>query len=215
ASVEASMNIKVLAFTAVVSVLTGVIAGIRPALQMSRGNVNQELKQGLGRTDADSGGKRTRSILVVVEVSLSLVLLIGAGLMIRSFQFLRQVNPGFESHGVLTLTAAVSRGKFAEPLQQISFFERVLDRVRTLPGVLSAGVIDDAPLNGNGSHQPIAVEGRPVVPMSEQPEVDVRLISAGYVSALHIPVLKGRDFEATDVAGRPATILISASLARQ
>ncbi|PYX83066.1 MAG: ABC transporter permease [Acidobacteria bacterium] len=215
ASVEASMNIKVLAFTAVVSVLTGVIAGILPALQLSRGNVNQELKQGLGRTDADSGGKRTRSILVVVEVALSLVLLIGAGLMIRSFQMLRQVNPGFESHGVLTMTAAVSSAKFPEPAQQISFFERVLERTRALPGVLSAGVIDDLPLSGNGSHQPIAVEGRPVVPMSEQPEVDVRVISAGYTSALRIPVLRGRDFDSSDVAGRPATTLVSASLAKE
>jgi putative ABC transport system permease protein len=91
----------------------------------------------------------------------------------------------------------------------------VLDRVRALPGVVSTGVIDDVPLNGNGSHQPIAVEGRPVLPMSEQPEVDVHLISAGYMSALRIPVVRGRDFDNTDVAGRPPTILISASLARQ
>jgi predicted permease len=156
-----------------------------------------------------------RSTLVIVEVSLSLVLLIGAGLMIRSFQFLSQVNPGFESHGVLTLTAAVSRGKFPTPLQQVSFFERVLERVRSLPGVVSAGVTDDVPLNGNGSHQPIAVEGRPVVPMAEQPEVDVRLASARYMSSLRIPVLRGRDFDGNDAASRPATILVSASLARQ
>ncbi|PYV49526.1 MAG: ABC transporter permease [Acidobacteria bacterium] len=214
-SMQARIDLKVLTFTVVISLFTGILAGILPALHLSRSNVNQALKQGLGRTDSDSGGNRMRSTLVVVEVSLSLVLLIGAGLMIRSFQFLRQVNPGFESHGVLTLTAAVSRGKFAEPLQQISFFERVLDRVRTLPGVVSAGVIDDVPLNGTGSHQPIAVEGRPVVPMSEQPEVDVRLVSAGYMSALRIPVLRGRDFGAADVAGRPPTILISSSLARQ
>jgi putative ABC transport system permease protein len=214
-SMDTAIDVKVLAFTAVVSLVTGIMAGILPALHLSRANVNQALKQGLGRTDSDSGGNRVRSTLVVVEVSLSLVLLVGAGLMIRSFQFLRQVNPGFESHGVLTLTAAVSQRKFAEPLQQISFFKRVLDRVRTLPGVVSAGVIDDAPLNGNGSHQPIAVEGRPVLPMSEQPEVDVRLISAGYMSALRIPVVRGRDFDSTDTVGRPPTILISASLARQ
>ena len=214
-SMSAGIDIKVLAFTAAISVATGVLAGILPALHLSRGNVNQALKQGLGRTDSDSGGNRMRSTLVIVEVSLSLVLLIGAGLMIRSFQFLRGVNPGFESHGVLTLTAAVSREKFSTPLQQVSFYERVLERVRALPGVVSAGVIDDVPLDGNGSHQPIAVEGRPVVPMAEQPEVDVRLASAGYMSSFHIPILRGRDFDSTDVASRPATILISASLARQ
>ena len=215
ASIEVGLDLKVLFFTAVVSILTGVIAGILPAVHLSRGNVNQALKQGLGRTDSDSGGNRTRSILVVLEVSLSLVLLIGAGLMIRSFQKLHAVNPGFEAHGVLTMTPAVSRKTFAQPQQQISFNDRVLERVRTLPGVVSAGVIDDIPLGQNGSDQPIAVEGRPVVPMSEQPEVDVRVISPGYASALHIPLLRGRDFDNTDVAGQPATTLISASLAKQ
>jgi predicted permease len=112
------------------------------------------------------------------------------------------------------MTAAVSRAKFPLPLQQSSFFEQVLQRVRTLPGVESAGVIDDIPLNGNGSHQPIAIEGRPVVAMSEQPEVDVRLISSGYMGAMHIPIVRGRDFSDTDVAGRPAAILISESMAQ-
>ncbi|PYV83033.1 MAG: ABC transporter permease [Acidobacteria bacterium] len=195
--------------------LTGVIAGILPAMHLSRANVNEALKQGLGRTDSDSGGKNTRSILVVVEVSLSLVLLIGAGLMIRSFQRLHAVNPGFESHGVLTMTAAVSSAKFQEPTQQINFFTRVLDRIRTLPGVVSAGLIDDIPFGGGGSHQPVAAEGHPVVPMSEQPEVDVRVISAGYMSALRTPVLRGRDFDSSDIAGRPPTTLISASMAKQ
>jgi putative ABC transport system permease protein len=215
ASVEAGMDLKVLAFTAAVSVLSGVVAGILPALHLSRANVNQALKQGLGRGGSDSGGNRTRNILVVAEVSLSLMLLIGAGLMIRSFQMLRGVNPGFNSQGVLTMTAAVSRVKFSDATQQISFFERTLERIRALPGVTAAGVINDIPLGGGGSHQPIAVEGRPVVPMSEQPEVDVRVSSRGYLDALRIPVLRGRDFDAGDMAGRPATVLISASLAKQ
>jgi predicted permease len=214
-SMEANIDLKVLAFTAVVSVLTGVVAGILPALHLSRANVNQALKQGLGRTGSDSGGNRTRSVLVVVEVALSLMLLIGAGLMIRSFQTLRTVNPGFDARGVLTMTAGISRGKFSTATEQISFFERTLERIRALPSVTAAGVIDDVPLGGGGSHQPIAVEGRAVVPMAEQPEVDVRRISAGYLSALQIPVLRGRDFDSSDVAGRPSTILISASLAKQ
>ncbi len=213
-SVGVGLDLRVLGFTALISILTGIIAGVLPALRLTRADVSQSLKQGLGRTDSDSGGHRTRSVLVVAEVALSLVLLIGAGLMIRSFQQLQGVNPGFESHGVLTMTAAVSRAKFPLPLQQSSFFEQVLQRVRTLPGVESAGVIDDIPLNGNGSHQPIAIEGRPVVAMSEQPEVDVRLISSGYMGAMHIPIVRGRDFSDTDVAGRPAAILISESMAQ-
>jgi putative ABC transport system permease protein len=213
-SVDVGLDVGVLGFTAIISILTGIIAGVLPALRLTRGDVNQALKEGLGRTDSDSGGHRTRSVLVVAEVALSLVLLIGAGLMIRSFQQLHGVNPGFETHGVLTMTAAVARAKFPLPTQQISFFERVLQRVRTLPGVESAGVIDDIPLNGNGSHQPIAIEGRPVVAMSEQPEVDVRLISPGYMSAMRIPIVRGRDFGDTDIAGRPAAILISESMAQ-
>ena len=212
---NATLDAKVLAFTAAIAILTGIMSGILPALHLSRTNVNQALKQGLGRTDSDSGGNGTRNTLVVVEVALSLVLLIGAGLMIRSFQLLRGVNPGFESHGVLTVTAAVSRSRFSEPIEEAHYFERVLERVAALPGVVAAGAINDIPLSMNGSHQPIAVEGRPVVPMSEQPEVDVSVITPGYASALHIPVLQGRDFNDTDVAGRPATILISQTLARQ
>ncbi len=214
-SVEVGLDSRVLIFTAVISVVTGILAGILPAFRLTRRDVNQALKQGLGRTDADSGGGRTRSILVVSEVALSLMLLISAGLMIRSFQRLQGVNPGFDSRGVLTMTAMVSHAKFSSQAQQISFFERVLQRLRELPGVESAGVIDDLPLSENGSHQPIAIEGRPPMAMSEQPEVDVRLISPGYMSSFHIPILRGRDLNDTDVAGRPAAILISESMAQQ
>jgi predicted permease len=213
-STAVGLDSKVLIFTAVISVVTGIVAGVLPALRLTRRDVNQALKQGLGRTDADSGGHRTRSILVVSEVALSLMLLIGAGLMIRSFQNLRNVNPGFDSRQVLTMSVMVSRAKFSSPDQAIRFFDRVLLRVRSLPGVESAAVIDNIPLTG-GSHQPIAIEGRPVVPMSEQPEVDVRLVSAGYMGAMRIPTLRGRGLSDTDVAGRPAVVLVSESMARQ
>src|SRR5580693_3460039 len=201
-SVEVGLDSKVLIFTAIISVVTGIVAGVLPAWRLTRRDVNEALKQGLGRTDADAGGHRTRSALVVSEVALSLILLIGAGLMIRSFQNLRNVNPGFDSRHVLTMSVVISRAKFLSPDQAISFFDRVLQRVRSLPGVESAAVIDNIPLTG-GSHQPIAIEGRPVVPMSEQPEVDVRLVSAGYMSAMHIPTLRGRGLSDTDVAAGP------------
>jgi len=211
---EVGLSVTVLVFTAVISIVTAAMAGIVPGVHLTRANVNQGLKQGLGRTDTDSSGNRIRRTLVILEVSLSLILLIGAGLMIRSFESLRAVDPGFQSEQVLTATAAVSRAKFSQAAEEVSFFEKVLERVRALPGVVSGGVTDDIPLRG-GSHQPIAAEGHPVVPMSEQPEVDVRLISFGYLDALRIPILRGRDFNNGDVAGRPPTILISASLAEQ
>ena len=205
----------VLAFTAGISLATGVAAGLLPALRLTREDVSDALKQGAGRTASDAGGHRTRNALVVAEVALSLMLLIGAGLLIRSLWMLRSVNPGFDPDHVITMNLAVTSQKFPTPAQMAAFFDRVLQRVRALPGVQSAGVIDALPLSGNESHQPVQIEGQPVVPMSDQPEVDAYMISPGYVGAMHIPLVRGRDFDDADVAGRPAAVLISQSMARQ
>jgi len=214
-SAEVSLNVTVLGFTVVVSVVTGILAGVLPGLRLSRPNVNQALKQGLGRTDSDSGGHSTRTTLVIVEVALSLVLLFGAGLMIRSFQQLQRVNPGFDSENVMTMTLAVARSQFPTPPQQIAFYQQVLDRVHTLPGVQSAGVVDNVPLDGGGSHQPIAIEGRPALAMADQPEVDVRIATPGYLSSMRIPIVRGRDFNDSDAASRPGVVLISETMARE
>jgi predicted permease len=112
------------------------------------------------------------------------------------------------------MTVSVPPGKFAEPTQQIAYFSRVLQRVRSLPGVQSAGLVDDLPLSDDGSHQPISVEGRPPAPMADLPEVNVRLITPGYMNAMHIPLLTGRDVDDSDVAGRPGAVLISESMAK-
>jgi predicted permease len=135
--------------------------------------------------------------------------------MIRSFQQLERVNPGFDSQNVMTMTLSVAGSKFHSPLQQIAFYQQVLQRVRSLPAVQSAGVIDDVPLGGGGSHQPIALEGRPALAMADQPEVDVRLTTPGYMSSLRIPILRGRDFSESDAAGRPSVILISETMAKE
>ena len=211
---EIALDGWVLAFTLCISLLTGFAVGLLPALRMSKADLNEALKQGLGRTALDSGGSRTRNVLVVSEVALSLMLLIGAGLLIRSLWVLQHVNPGFDPSRVVTMAVSIPPGKFAEPTQQIAYFGRVLERVRSLPGVQSAGLIDSLPLSGDGSHQPISVEGRPPAPMAELPEVDVRLISPGYMSAMHIPLLNGRDVADSDVAGRPGAVLISESMAK-
>ena len=211
---EIAVDGWVLAFTLGVSLATGIAAGLLPALRMSKTNVNEALKQGLGRTATDSGGNRTRNVLVVCEVALSLMLLIGAGLLIHSLWMLRSANPGFDPNQVVTMSLSVPPAKFADPAQQIAYFGRVLDRVRTLPGVQSAGVIDTLPLRDDGSHEPIWIEGHPVVPMADMPEVDVRLISPGYMSALHIPLLRGRDIDDSDAAGRAGAVLVSESMAK-
>jgi putative ABC transport system permease protein len=215
ASVNVRIDAGVLGFTAAISMLTGLLSGLLPALRMARSNVSQTLKQGLGRTASDAGGARTRSALVVSEVALSLALLVGAGLMIRSFQLLYKVDPGFDPHNLLTASISVTQNKFPTPALTISFYEQVMQHVRALPAVESAGLIDDLPLNMEGSNQPIAIEGRPTLAMADQPEVDVRLISTGYMKTLRIPVLRGRDFNEDDVAGRPGAILISASMAQR
>jgi putative ABC transport system permease protein len=213
-STEITLDAQVLAFTLVISVLSGLVAGLAPAWRVSKANVNETLKQGLGRTSATGGGNRIRSALVVCEVSLSLMLLAGAGLLIRSLWNLRSTNPGFDTHNVLTMSLPIPGDKYPTPAQEINFWNQALERIRALPGVDAAGAVDDLPFNG-GSHQPIAIEGRPKVAMSEQPEVDVRVISTGYLRAMHIPVLRGRDFNDSDTLDRPRAILISQAMAQR
>ncbi|HEV2193971.1 MAG TPA: ABC transporter permease [Candidatus Acidoferrum sp.] len=212
---QITLDVPVLAFTLLLSVLAGIVAGLIPSVRFTKADVNEALKQGQSRGSSDARGGGTRRLLVVSEVALSLVLLIGAGLMIRSLWELRKVQPGFDSHNVLTMAVPFPRNRFPSPAGEISFFQDALTRVRALPGVESAGVIDDLPLNGGGSNQPFTIEGRPAPPMSEQPEVDVRVISPGYIRSMHIPILRGRDLSDSDVAGRPGAVLISDSLARR
>jgi len=213
-SIRPTVDSTVLIFTLAISILTGVLAGLIPSWRLTRYGLNEAMKAGLGRTDADSSGNRTRSVLVVFEVALSLVLLVGAGLMIRSLWRLRGVDPGFDARNVLTLTARVSHNRFPDPRQQSAFFDQVLQRLRALPGVNSAGGIDALPMD-DGSNQPVEIEGTPKLPMSEQPEVAVRAITPGYLGAMRIPVLRGRDLSEDDTADRPAAILISESMARR
>ena len=213
AFMEVTLDAQVLAYTLLLSVAAGVLAGLFPSLRFSRVDVNEALKQGT-RGGSEAGGK-TRNLLVVCEVALSLVLLIGAGLMIRTLWQLRDVRPGFDSSNVLTMNVAIPRGRFATASGEINFFRDVLQRVKALPGVEEAGAIDSLPLDGGGSHQPFSIEGRPVLPMADQPEVDVRVISTGYLRTMHVPVIRGRDFEESDAAGRPGVVLISDALAHR
>jgi predicted permease len=210
---EISLDASVLGFTLAISLVTGIVAGIVPSWKLSKANVNETLKQGLGRA-GDSGGNRTRSVLVVCEVALSLVLLAGAGLMIRSLWNLRSTNPGFDARNVLTFSLPIPRTRYKSATEEINFWNQALARMRALPGVETAAAVDDLPFNG-GSHQPIAIEGRPAVAMSEQPEVDVRIISTGYLRAMHIPLVRGRDFNEGDTADKPGAILISEAMAKR
>ena len=129
------MNTEVLAFSLVVSIFTGLIAGLAPARRLTKTNLSDAMKQGLGKRDSDSGGERLRGVLVVSEVALSLVLLIGAGLLIRSLWKLRSVNPGFDAQNVLTMSVAMPETKYPKPREQAAFYNQVLEKTRVLPGV--------------------------------------------------------------------------------
>ena len=213
AFMDVKLDAQVLVYTLVLAIAAGVLAGLFPSLRFSRVDVNEALKQG-ARGSSDGGG-RTRTLLVVCEVALSLVLLIGAGLMIRTLWQLRDVRPGFDPSNVLTMNVAVPRDYFPTPASEANFFQEVLQRVRALPGVEEAGAVDSLPLDGGGSHQPFSIEGRPVLPMADQPEVNVRAISTGYLHAMRMRVVRGRDVAESDAAGRPGVVLISESLARR
>jgi putative ABC transport system permease protein len=213
-STEIGLDLWVLTFAFGVSLLSGIAVGLLSTLRLAKADVGESLKQGLGRTSSEEGGTGLRSVLVVSEVALSLMLLVGAGLLIRSLSALRHVNPGFDPDRLLTLGVSIPSNKFSDPSQQVRFFDRVLDRVRALPGIRSAGFIDSLPLSDDGSHQPVSVEGRPAVPMADQPEADVRVISPGYISAMHIALLSGRDIDDSDVPNRPGAVLISQSMAQ-
>ena len=212
---QITLDVPVLTFTLLLSVVAGVLAGLIPSVRFTGADVNEALKQGQSRGSSDARGGGTRRLLVICEVALSLVLLIGAGLMIRSLWELRKVQPGFDPHNVLTLRVPLPANRYSSPAGQINFFQDVLAHIRALPGIDSAAVIDSLPLSDGGSHQPFSIEGRPVQQMSDQPEVDVRLISPGYLRAMHIPILRGRDLTDADAAGRPGAALISDSLARR
>jgi predicted permease len=206
---EASVDIRVLLFVLGASLLTGLLAGIVPALRAGRADLNDTLKEG-GRSDSSGAGTLTRRILIVVEVALSLVLLMAAGVMLRSLHALRGVDAGFNPRGVLTMTVALPEARYPQPAQIRGFFDGLVERVRALPGVQSVGLVDTLPVTGGGSVQPIVVEGRPELNPREQPTVSVRFSGGGYVKTMEIPIVRGRDFTAADAEA----MLISAAAAR-
>jgi predicted permease len=216
ATIQVRLDLRVLFFTLVASLLTGFLAGLLPAWRLANTDLHEALKQGLGRGGSDSGGMRMRSVLVIAEVALSLMLLVGAGLMIRTLWVLHEVDPGFDAKGVATMSLQVPSKKFAGPAAEIAAMDEILRRVQAVAGVETAAAVDSIPLDGGGSTQPVAIEGHAIAAMADQPEVGVKLVSSGYARAMHIHLLRGRDF--TDADGRASSsvgpILISAAMAK-
>lgn len=212
---ETGIDKWALGFTLLVSLGAGIVAGIAPAFQFSTADTSETLKQSTGRTGGSSIKQRTRKALVISEVALSLILLIGAGLMIRSFWKLQQVDPGFNTNNTLTMSVRLSSIKYPEARQQAAFFDRVLEQVSALPGVVSAGATTTIPLIGSGSTQPFTIEGQPESAVAEQPMALMRYISPDYFRTLGIPLRQGRVFTDQDRENAVPSIIISETMARK
>ena len=190
---EISIDGRVLLFALGVSMLTGMLAGTLPAVRAGRSDLNDALKEG-GRGDG-AIGVGTRRLLIVCEVALSLVLLMGAGVMVQSLLALRHGDTGFDPNNVLTMDVRLVDARYPTPAQRSSFFDAALQRIRALPGVEAAGTIDDLPF-ADGSSQTLHLEGYP--PQRDPVAVQVRQITPGYLRAMRIPVLRGRDIVESD-----------------
>ncbi len=214
---EIAVNEWVLGFTLLVSVIAGVLFGLVPALHASRPDLHNTLKEG-GRSAAGAGHHRLRGLLVVSEVALSLVLLIGAGLMIKSFYRLLQVNPGYRTENVLTFRLALPSARYAENHQVVGFYERLLEKISALADVRTAGAVSHLPLGGAYSSGSVFVEELP--PSSPHfPfgyfESDRRYTTPGYFRAMGMNLLKGRLLEESDHAEAPLVTVVDESFARR
>jgi putative ABC transport system permease protein len=204
-----------LGFTLLVSFVVGIIIGIVPALQFTRTSISETLKQGSGRTGGSPIKQHTRKALVISEVALSLVLLIGAGLMIRSFWKLQNVDPGFDTSNALTMSIVLNYIRYSEPHQRLAFVDRAIENIRAVPGVVSVGTTTKIPLAGGGSTQPFSIEGRPTAAIAEQPMAQTRYISPDYFRAIGIPLRQGRFFSDQDRDNSQPVIIISEAMARR
>ena len=210
-----ALDARMLGFTMALSVLTGIFFGLTPALQASSIDPQDALREG-GRTS--SGGPRTRLLrnaLVVCEMAIALVLLAGAGLLVKSFIKLESVDPGLSVDGVLTLRLWIPDARYAEDVRQIRFYDEVLRRTAALPGVTAAALTSDLPLTGSDSFLAFAIEGRPDAKPYEGPESGFHQVSPGYFRVLGIPLLRGRAFDARDVRQAPGAVIVSDTLAKR
>jgi putative ABC transport system permease protein len=199
-------------FTVAIVLLTSLLVGVAPAFRVAGLTLNEELKSGRGGS-SNRARSRLRSGLVVAEIALSVVLLAGAGLMIRSFHKLSSVPPGFEPEQTIAMN--VSYGGNRKPEQRVAFLRNVLEKIRSTPGVRAAGSAHVLPMVGLGSATGFHVLGRPVPSPGDMPGTKVTVVSPGYFSAMSIPLLKGRTFEDRDRSDSPAVVVINQSLARQ
>jgi putative ABC transport system permease protein len=210
---QVGLDWRVLAFTFLVSVLTGIIFGLVPALHSSKTELTESLKEG-GRGSGEGARRnRIRGVLVVSELAIAVILLVGAGLLIQSLWRLRQVSPGFESENLLTLVVGIPEVKYPTE-KQAQFYRELVARVQSLPGVRSAGAVIPLPLSGDMFRISFETEGRPVA-KGDQPSADFFAIGDGYFKTLGVSMLQGRDFNERDNKQAPAVIIVNQAFARK
>jgi putative ABC transport system permease protein len=213
---EIGIDSRVLAFTFGVSLLTGLAFGLAPALQASSSDLHEALKEGGRGGTTGPRRARVRNVLIVSEVALALVLLAGAGLLVRSFFKLRNVGPGYDPENVLTLDVPLPGTRYKEGAQTAAFYQRLIERVKALPGVEAVGAVSHLPLTGAEELDGFEIEGRPGPESGENVQsADFRVVSTDYFSAMKIPLVRGRYFTEQDTADAPGVIIIDETLARR
>ena len=210
---DIKVDADVLLFTLVASIITGVVFGLAPALQASNPNLNETLKEG-GRSGG-SGRQGIRSVLVVAEIAISLVLLVGSGLLIRSFIALNDVSAGFDDQNILTFDISLSSKEYAEAPKVRRFFHQFVEKIEALPGVQSAATTTLLPLGGSDSESQFYVSGRPKPSPSELPLAMFYITSPDYLKTMRIPLLKGRFFEESDTLTSGPVIVVDENMANQ
>ena len=211
---QAGIDLRVLAFTLGVSVFTGVLFGMAPAWHASRFNLFLSLKEG-GRASSESkNASRARNVLVVAQVSLAVILLVGASLLIESMVHLTRQSPGFDANNVLSFNLDLPDARYGKPEQSIAFFHELLTRLRALPGVQSASAVLPLPMGDDVIRTSFQIEGRPVA-KSEEPRVHFRIVAQDYIKTMHIPLIAGRDLTLRDERTSAPVVLINETLARR
>ncbi len=208
-----ALDTNVLLFAAAISLLTGIFFGLAPAMQATRPALQGVLQE--GSRGSSRGSERLRRLLVVSEVALSLVLLAGAGLLLKSFYLVLQQNPGFNPQNVMAMSITLPQTKYSEAPQTTALYQQLLQAVRALPGVKSAGAVNNLPLGGNNSDTTFFVEGLPDPSAEKQQRAWYTPITTGYLETMQIPLLRGRVFEDRDDAKAGQVILINETMARQ
>jgi predicted permease len=210
-----SIDMHAALFLLAATILTSIGFGFVPALQASSVNVNDTLKEG-GRAGSEGVHRnRLRSLLVVSEFALALMLLIGAGLMIRTFAALEAEAPGFNPHDVISMIVSVSGSKEEDPGRREIFYRQLIERVRSLPGVQAAGAINHLPLAGDLWGWHFEIEGRPKPRPGEKPGAVYRMVTPGYFSAMRLPLIRGRDITEADNVTAPGVVIVNEQAARQ